>query len=66
MTENNDSSCQTRFDKSLETTLKNSPMLKFYTGIPDWCVFKSLYDLAAVDINTSSKLSKFDVLAVFL
>lgn len=47
-----------------ENLQKNPVMLKFYTGIPDWSVFKSLYDLAACDINVSSKLSKFDMFMV--
>ena len=60
-----DSVCQTDL-QSLEATLWQDPlMLKFYTGIPDWHVFKSLYDMAAVDVHVSSKLSKFDMFLLF-
>lgn len=48
--------------KNLE---KDSDMLKFYTGIPEWSVFIALFNLVSSEIHGSAKLSKFEMFVLF-
>ena len=36
-----------------------------YAGIPEWCVFKGLYDLVETALTDSPKLSKFTMVLMF-
>lgn len=74
--ETKDASCQT--DPLLDVCVPNSQehhlceclesdaeMLKFYTGIHEWCVFIALFNLVVSDIHSSPKLSKFEMFVLF-
>ena len=50
LTDTSDS--RTSMCKSLE---KDAEKLKFYTGIPEWCVFIALFNLISSEIYESSK-----------
>ena len=56
------SESRTSMCKSLE---KDAEKLKFYTGIPEWCVFIALFNLISSEIHGSSKLSKFEMFVMF-